>query len=165
MLRVLVGPAFAELGAVIIAPDSIAGAWSSPENEAAAIELLNAVEAAYGTDPKRVVVTGFSMGGAGVWHFAAKYPERFSAAIPVAGRPSAASPANWRTPVLAIHSRNDEVVFIGPTEERVRELRKAGVRAELIAVRGLAHHETARFAEPLRRAVGWLRETWKSERD
>jgi predicted peptidase len=25
-------------------------------------------------------------GGAGAWHFAEKFPERFSAAIPVAGR-------------------------------------------------------------------------------
>jgi predicted peptidase len=165
MLRVLIDPAFADLGAVIIAPDSIAGGWSSPENEGAVIDLLNAVEAAYRTDPKRVVVTGFSMGGAGVWHFAGKYSERFSAAIPVAGRPAAGTTGGWRTPVLAVHSRNDEVVPIGPAEERIRELRKAGIRAELIAVTGLAHHETARFAEPLRRAVGWLRDTWKSQRD
>ena len=41
----------------------------------------------HAVDMKRIAVTGFSVGGTGSWHFAAKYPERFSAAIPVAGRP------------------------------------------------------------------------------
>jgi poly(3-hydroxybutyrate) depolymerase len=161
LLRVLVGPAFADLGAIVVAPDSIAGAWSSPENERAVIELLNAVQSSYRTDPKRVAVTGFSMGGAGVWFFAGKYPERFSAAIPVAGRPPAAPAASWQMPVFAVHSRDDEVVPFGPTETRIRELRQAGVRAEIVLVSGLAHHETYRFEEPLRRAVPWLRDLWK----
>jgi poly(3-hydroxybutyrate) depolymerase len=161
MLRVLIGPAFADLGAIIVAPDSIAGAWSSPDNERAVIELLDAVQKSYRTDPERVVVTGFSMGGAGVWHFAGKYPERFSAAIPVAGRPSGDAPANWQLPVFAVHSRDDEVVPIGPTEARIKELRQRRIRAELVVVSGMAHHETARFADPLRRAVPWLRALWK----
>jgi predicted peptidase len=161
LLRVLVGPAFADLGAIIVAPDSVAGPWSSPENERAVIDLLDAVQASYRIDPERVVVTGFSMGGAGVWFFGGKYPDRFSAAIPVAGRPPATGSETWRLPVFAVHSKDDEVVPFGPTDARIRELREAGVRAELVAVSGLAHHETHRFAEPLRRAVPWLRATWK----
>ena len=58
-------------------------------------------------------MTGFSMGGAGTWHFASRFPERFSAAIPMAGRPPADIGA-WKMPVLAIHSRSDEVVPIAP---------------------------------------------------
>jgi predicted peptidase len=160
MLRVLVGPAFADLGAVIVAPDSIAGAWSSPDNERAVLDLLDAIQTAYRTDPKRVVVTGFSMGGAGVWFMAGRHPDRFSAAIPVAGRPPA-SAEGWRTPVFAVHSRDDDVVPFAPTETRIRELRGARVRAELVALSRIAHHETHRFADALERAVPWLRETWK----
>jgi poly(3-hydroxybutyrate) depolymerase len=164
ILRILVGPAFEELGAVMIAPDSRGGGWSSPDNESTVNALVDAVQASYRIDARRVAVTGFSMGGAGVWHFAGKYPGKFSAAVPVAGRPPA-SMETWRTPVLAVHSRNDEVVPIGPTDARIKELRRAGVRADLVAVTGITHYETNRFVDALRQAVPWLRATWKDEQE
>jgi predicted peptidase len=160
VLTILVAPALAELGAVIVAPDSLGGGWSTAENDRAVKTLLDAVQSSYRIDPGKIVVTGFSMGGAGVWHFAGKYPERFSAAVPVAGRPPAAR-GGWRTPVFAIHSRNDEVVPIEPTEASIKELRSAGVRAEFIPLTGISHYETYRFVDGLRRSVPWLKETWK----
>jgi len=163
LLQILVAPALAELGAIIVAPDSLRGGWDTPENDGAVNQLLEAVMASYNIDKKKMVVTGFSMGATGTWHFATKYPERFSAAVPVAGRPPA-SAAGWRLPVLAIHSRNDEVAPIGPTEARIAELQKNGMRAELITLTGISHYETYRFVEGLRRAVPWLKEVWKSEK-
>ena len=160
VLEILVRPALAELGAIIVAPDSLRGDWSTAENERAVNVLLDGVLASYSIDVKKIVVTGFSMGGSGTWHFAEKYPERFSAAVPVAGRPPA-SAAGWRLPVLAVHSRNDQVAPIGPTETRIAELQKSGTRAELIALTGITHFETNRFVDGLRQAVPWLRETWK----
>src|SRR5580765_5441488 len=94
VVGILIGPALAELGAIIVAPDSLRGDWSSPENEGAVNALLDMVLARYSVDMKKIAVTGFSMGGTGSWHFAGKYPERFSAAIPVAGRPPA-SASEW----------------------------------------------------------------------
>ena len=160
LIRILVGPAFAELGAIIVAPDSVQGDWSSPENEKAVNALLDMVLARYSIDKRRVAVTGFSMGGAGSWHFAGKFPERFSAAIPVAGRPPA-SAAGWHTPVFAVHSRDDRVVPFGPAQKRIVELQEAGVNAKLIALTGVTHFETYRFRDALRQAVPWLREIWK----
>ena len=160
VVQILVGPALAELGAIIVAPDSVQGNWSSPENGKAVNALLDMVLARYSIDTKKIAVTGYSMGGAGTWHFAEKFPERFSAAIPVAGRPPA-SAAGWRLPVLAIHSRDDQVVPFGPTEARIAELQKAGVNAKLIALSGITHYQTNRFTGALRRAVPWLREVWK----
>jgi len=159
-VQILIGPALVELGAIIVAPDSVRGDWSSPENEKAVNVLLDMVLAHYSIDKKKVAVTGFSMGGAGSWHFAEKFPERFSAAIPVAGRPPA-SASGWLLPVLAIHSRADQVAPFDPTEARIAELQKAGVNAKLIALTGITHYETSRFRDALRRAVPWLREVWK----
>jgi predicted peptidase len=119
MVQILIGPALGELGAVIVAPDSVRGDWSSSENEKAVKALLDMVLASYSIDKKKIVVTGFSMGGTGSWHFVETFPERFSAAIPVAGRPPA-SASEWRLPVLAIHSRDDQLV---PLAQRRRELR------------------------------------------
>ena len=160
VVRILIGPALAELGAIIVAPDSLRGDWSTPENEAGVSELLDMVMARYAIDKKKVLVTGYSMGGAGSWHFAEKFPERFSAVIPIAGRPPA-SASGWRLPVLAIHSRNDQVMPFGPTEARIAELQKAGVNAKLIALNGITHFETSRFAAALRQAVPWVREVWE----
>jgi dipeptidyl aminopeptidase/acylaminoacyl peptidase len=140
VVRILIGPALAELGAVIVAPDSVRGDWSSQENEKVVNELLDMVLARYSIDKKKVVVTGYSMGGAGSWHFAEKFPERFSAAI---------------------HSRDDQVVPFGPKEARIAELQKSGVNAKLITLTGISHFETYRFRDALRQAVPWLREVWK----
>jgi predicted peptidase len=161
VVAILVGPALADLGAIIVAPDSMQGDWSSPENERAVNTLLDMVLASYSVDAKKIAVTGFSMGGMGAWHYAARYPERFSAVIPVAGRPPA-SASGWRLPVLAIHSRNDQVMPIGPTEARIAELQNSGVNAKLIALTGITHFETYRFVDGLRQAVPWLREIWKA---
>lgn len=160
VLNALVGPALAELGAIIIAPDSVRGNWSTAENEMAVSELVDMIVNRYAIDKKRIAVTGYSMGGAGTWHFAEKYPDRFSAAIPLAGTPPA-SATGWKLPVLAIHSRDDKVVPFGPTEARIAELQKAGVNARLIALSGISHYETNRFQGALKQAIPWLREVWK----
>jgi predicted peptidase len=160
LLLTLVQPALAELGAVIIAPESLGGGWDTPNNQRAVDTLMDAVPRSYSIDSKRIAVTGFSMGGTGTWSVVSRYPDKFSAAIPVAGMPPA-SMAGWRTPVFAVHSRNDEVMPIGPTEARIKELREAGVRAELAVLTGISHHETNRFVDGLKRAVPWLKQTWQ----
>src|SRR5262249_36006567 len=80
----IIGPALEELGAIIVAPDSVRGNWRTSENEKAVNALLDMVTANYAIDKKRVAVTGYSMGGTGSWHLAEKFPERFSAVLPIA---------------------------------------------------------------------------------
>lgn len=161
LLRLLIAPALAELEAIIVAPDALNGRpWTTPENEEAVLTLLDAVMRTYSVDPKKVIVTGFSMGGAGTWHFAGKYPNRFAAAVPVAGRPPT-SVGTWRVPVFAVHSRSDTVVPIEATEKRIGELRRAGVKAELIALSSPTHYQTSAHVDGLRRAVPWLRQLWQ----
>jgi len=160
MLDILIGPAFGELGAIIVSPDSLGGGWSTSQNETAINALLAAVEKAYNIDRKKEIVTGFSMGGAGTWYWAGKYPDRFSAAIPVSGRPTSGS---WRVPVFAVHSRNDQVVPIGPAEQRIAELKQQGVNAQIVVLTGPQHFETYKFVNGLRQAVPWIQQVWKSK--
>jgi hypothetical protein len=54
VMQVLIGPALGELGAIIVAPDSVRGDWSSPENEKAVNALLDMVMAQYSIDKKRL---------------------------------------------------------------------------------------------------------------
>jgi predicted peptidase len=162
MLQILIQPALGELGAVIIAPDSLGGGWSTAVNEQGVKALLAAVEKSYAIDQKKVIVTGFSMGGQGTWYWADKYPERFSAAVPVSGTPTP-SAATWRLPVFAVHSRDDQVQPIGPTEQRIGELKKRGINAQMVVLNGIEHFETYKFVGGLRQAVPWIQEIWKTK--
>jgi pimeloyl-ACP methyl ester carboxylesterase len=49
------------------------------------LEALAHAKANYRIDDDRVVMRGFSMGGAGCWQFAVHYPDRWAAAAPGAG--------------------------------------------------------------------------------
>jgi predicted peptidase len=84
----------------------------------------------FGGDPDRVVLTGMSMGGYGVWDYAMRAPDRFAALVPVCGglvhprRPSmdvgglagAADPYKLvaqrlrEVPVWIFHGARDDVV-------------------------------------------------------
>src|SRR5688572_12387754 len=63
VLNILVRPALEELGAIIVAPDSVGGQWTTAENERAVNLLLDGVLNSYNIDRKKIVVTGFIMGG------------------------------------------------------------------------------------------------------
>lgn len=48
-------------------------------------EATQRAQSAYGTDPHRRAIRGFSMGGGGTWHLAAHFPDYWQAAAPGAG--------------------------------------------------------------------------------
>jgi predicted peptidase len=52
------------------------------------ITILDSVLAKFQADANRVYLTGVSMGGFGTWFYAARYPERFAAIVPIVGYPT-----------------------------------------------------------------------------
>lgn len=52
------------------------------------ISVLDTVLAKFQADTDRVYLTGLSMGGYGTWYYAARYPERFAACLPIVGYPT-----------------------------------------------------------------------------
>src|SRR5688572_24832678 len=87
-MRRVIAPALPELGAIVVAPDCPAASWTDPAAERAVMLLLQKLFADYAVDRSRVLVTGFSIGGRGAWHFAAAHPDVFTAVIPMAGATS-----------------------------------------------------------------------------
>lgn len=60
-----------------------------------AIKALDQTVTEFNGDAQRIYLTGFSLGGYGVWYAAAKYPKKFAAVVPVSGGilpPGVASP-------------------------------------------------------------------------
>ena len=71
--------------------------------------LLQKVLAEYTIDRKRVLVTGFSLGGRGTWFMASHHPDLFTAAIPMAASTGDEPLERLATmPTYIIHSRADE---------------------------------------------------------
>ncbi|MGI9519643.1 MAG: prolyl oligopeptidase family serine peptidase [Pirellulaceae bacterium] len=162
ILTGLVDPALGDLDAIIVAPDSLNGRWNTPENEQAIQDLYTEITETYAIDTDRTLLTGFSMGGHGTFHIAAKHPDKFGVAIPVAGNPSdAAKSADWNKVALyVIHSRADEVVAIEPTESFVKALKEQGVPVEFAVIDDLTHFQTGRYVPHLREAAKWVQEQW-----
>lgn len=156
----LVEPGLRALAPIVVAPDCPGKGWSDPKSDAAAMAVLDHALATLPADPARVVVVGFSMGGHGTWSVASRHPDRFSAAIPVAGNPSGATDAIARVPLYVLHARQDEVVPIAPAEAKVAELRAAGVDVQYRVVEDLTHYQTASYAPHLAQAVPWLTALW-----
>lgn len=153
-------PGLAALNAVVIAPDALGGRWTDPHNEQAAVWLTKTAMTVYAIDPKRVVVTGFSLGGEGAWHIGSRHQDLFTGVVPVAGR-VAGGDAEWKVPVYVIHSEKDEVVPYGPAKARAEALKAKGAKVEFKTVTDLTHYRTADYGPHVGDAVTWLQVEWK----
>ena len=166
LLEGLVEPALRDLGAIIVAPDAAASnaggvAWATPEGETVVLHVMDVIEAEYNIDLGKTLLTGYSMGGMGSWYIGGRNQERFTAVLPMAGRPQSDSvEIDWMIPMYIIHSRDDELIDVGPTETAVSQLRFHGATIELVIVDGITHYETNRFMEPLRDAIPWIEQAW-----
>jgi len=166
-IEILVEPALRDLGAIIVAPLCPGRTWVDPQSETAVLALLQQVRQEFRIDPERTLVTGFSLGGMGTWYYASHHPELFSAAIPMASVPMIAQTSEtgaesvrryvetgsveWPAalldmPLYIMHSRDDELIPIGPVERAAAELRALGADVEFLAIdAGIGHHETPRY--------------------
>jgi predicted peptidase len=155
----LVLPALQELNAILVAPDAPDATWTSAISERLILAVLDEVQKENKIDPKRTLVTGFSMGGAGTWALAAKRPERVRGAIPIAAAPppSDLKPA---VPVYVIHSRADESQPFERTDQAVRALETQGANVTLAALDGVPHRDISQYIEPLAAAIPWIRRIW-----
>jgi predicted peptidase len=161
LLELLIEPALRELGAIVVAPDAAARGWANEQAEAHVLELVDHIVARYNIDTGKTLLTGYSMGGMGTWYLAPRHPERFRAAIPMAGRPQdSAESLEWATPMYVIHSTADELIPLEPTQTLVAELRARNAPVELTVVDGITHYQMARFQPFLRAALPWIREAW-----
>jgi predicted peptidase len=95
--------------------------------------LVEWTETQYAIDPRRIYLTGFSLGGFGAWALGLSSPDRFAALVPVAGGwefGSAAAPANIcdlaAKPIWVFHGAQDEVVKPAQSEALVEALRVCG---------------------------------------
>jgi predicted peptidase len=104
------------------------------------------------------------MGGIGAWLLAARHQERFSGVLIVSAKPPAdVVDVHWEVPLYVIHSRRDELFPLRETQTTVSKLQEKGVSIEIDVVDNTTHFQTEHFVEPMRAALPWIQDNWKSE--
>jgi len=108
-------------------PEERRNGWNTMADDVMA--NLDHVLTKYKGDPKRVYLTGISLGGFGTWYLAAKHPQRFAAIAPVVGYgvPSqAAALAKPAMPMWVFAGGRDTGVPVGFFYPLLNELEKLG---------------------------------------
>ncbi len=160
LVEQLFEPAWRELGALYVAPESLDGQWSSAANEAFVLNLVDTLQNEYAVDRARIVVAGYSMGAIGSWHFITHYPERFSAAVPVAGFPRAE--VGCAVPVYTLATESDEIFDYQNMSTAVEALRQRGCAIEFARVDARGHYDVNGFATALAAVAPWLYNVWRT---
>jgi predicted peptidase len=71
---------------ITVIPQAQTRGWAADSaNGKMAMAMLAEVEKAYKIDPKRIYLTGLSMGGMGTWSFAVAHPDKWAAIVPICG--------------------------------------------------------------------------------
>jgi predicted peptidase len=163
-LRQVAAPALSDLGAIIVAPDCPTRSWAEEGADRAVMALLAQVLNEFTIDRRRILITGFSMGGAGTWFMAARHPDLFTAAIPIAGRLGDQRVEQLGTiPTFIIHSRDDQVVPFGPADEAARTLQAMGRPVTIEALSGIGHYQMGGYVSTLWWAGQWVIDRWAGE--
>jgi predicted peptidase len=162
-MKGLVLPALGDLRGIMIAPDCPAASWTDATADQLVMTLLQQTLENYAIDRRRVLVTGYSMGGRGTWFMASHHPDLFTAAIPMAASTGDDPVERLGTmPTYVIHSRNDEVIPFAPAERTAKQLTAMGRPVTFDAVSGLTHFQMGGYVDALRRAGGWIATRWNA---
>lgn len=144
--------------AVVVAPQCNRGVWwadlegdfRSPKGGSLAdkpsammtmvFEVVDQLAKAHKVDPKRIYVTGLSMGGFGSFGAVARRPDFFAAAMPVCGGgdPSTAK-AMKDVPFWVFHGAADRVVPLRASAVMVDALKDAGAEVKFKEYPGVGH--------------------------
>lgn len=92
-------------------------------------------------DPKRIYITGLSMGGFGTFDLMMRRPDLFAAGLPVCGGADANFAARIKhIPIWALHGRLDEAVYPKYDWQIVEAIKKAGGNIKYTEYSTLGHN-------------------------
>lgn len=109
---------------ILISPQlkSNYGTWPA----AYVMDVINYVRKTLRVDPKRIYITGLSLGGFGAWTTLGAYPDVFAAALPICAGGNALSKAcdiaDENVPVWGFHGDNDNIVSYTVTTKMINAI-------------------------------------------
>lgn len=157
--QVGLGPAILKRGGVpafVLFPQA-RRTWSADSTDMkAALLALDEVASKYRIDPKRIIVTGLSMGGHGSWDIAVKQPDQFAACVPICGPGQVAQVERLRAmPVWAFCGDDDQARTLHNMRAMVEGLTSKGGQARITEYRGVGHNSWDRaYNDPA--LIDWM---------
>lgn len=126
---------------IVVFPQAEKGWKPAGPDADRAMEILARVEKNYKVDRKRIYLTGLSMGGAGTWGLAAKYPDRWAAIVPICGRAdTATAPKIKDLPCWCFHGDADDRVTVEQSRKMIQALKDAGGSPRYDEYKGVDHN-------------------------
>lgn len=123
-------PSFPDQGAILVAPNSFVDSGPRPMGQEDVLAVIAEMKAAYRVDPRRVSMTGYSLGGTVAFVVPLHYPSLFSAAAPLVGYPNLATYSSVR----GVRHRPWEDVMIG--KRSIANYAENGLHVPLYIVHG-----------------------------
>ena len=153
---------------VVLAPQGLDGVdwWSSGQPEEVN-EIVDEVAADLPIDTDRIYLTGFSTGGQGAWHLAARYPDKYAAVVSVSGsgfrstngEVSDASCSLSSVPVWGLHGEADLISIHDIIRDEVEEWEMlCGSTAHWTTYPDIGHFESFEIAYRDPAVYAWLLE-------
>lgn len=121
----------AQIPAIVLLPQCREGSyWSDPLMDQMVINALAQTTEEFDADARRVYLIGVSMGGYGVWHFAAAHPKKFAALVSICGGSSILAGDRFgalarqvgATPARLFHGADDSVVPVSESRQIVKAI-------------------------------------------
>jgi predicted peptidase len=105
------------------------------------VELVETLIQTKPIDPKRVYITGLSMGGFGTWDLLVRRPDLFAAAVTVCGGGDEATAETIKhIPVWAFHGAKDGAVKPARSRNMIAALEKAGGKPKYTEYPDVGHN-------------------------
>jgi predicted peptidase len=130
---------------VVVLPQCRTGSgWLADGDDAKwALGMLKQIQAEFGTDPDRVILTGLSMGGSGTWSIAAADPSAWSAIVPMCSRPAADTArafADAQLPIWNFCGDQDRPETVEANRAMAAALQRASANAKYTEYSGVGHN-------------------------
>jgi predicted peptidase len=138
-----------QIPAIVLLPQCREGSyWSDPVMDAMVTNALAQTIEEFGADWRRIYLIGVSMGGYGVWHFAAAHPKKFAALVSICGGSSVRSGDRFdtlarqvgATPARLFHGADDRVVPVSESRQIVKALESNGGNVQYKEYENVGHN-------------------------
>lgn len=149
MISTIIKQYLKEIPAIILFPQCRPNKyWSDPQMDKMVMRQIEAVAGEFSVDKNRQYLNGVSMGGYGVWHFAAGHPKTFAAIVSICGgspltqgnRFSPIAEKIDKTPAWLFHGDDDQVVQVSESRNIVAAIKENNGCVKYNEYKGVGHN-------------------------
>ena len=141
----------------VLAPQCPKNGWWKGDTMQAVEKLIEKTVRYYNIDPKRIYLTGLSMGGFGTWTLSKKHPEWFAAVVPICGGGTTGDAYRLvGVPLWNIHGAKDRVVPLAFSRNMIAAIKLAGGTPKHTELSGVGHNAWMPAYENKKGVVPWM---------